>query len=95
MAAYVVVEIEIHDPVTYEEYKRLAPPSIEKYGGRYIVRGGAIETLEGDWKPERFVMLEFPSVEQAKKWWNCAEYAQAKALRQKSSKTQMIVAGGL
>ena len=95
MSAYVVVEIEINDPVTYEEYKRLAPPSIAQYGGRYIVRGGAAETLEGTWSPKRFVMLEFESVEQAKKWWNSVEYAEAKALRQKCARTQMIVVAGL
>lgn len=95
MSAYVVVEIDIHDPVTYEEYKRLAPPSIAQYGGRYVVRGGACETLEGNWNPPRFVMLEFDSVDQAKKWWASPEYAAAKALRQKSSTTKMIVVPSL
>ncbi len=95
MSAYVVVEIEVQDPETYEEYKRQAPPSIAQYGGRYIIRGGQTETLEGEWNPKRFVMLEFDSVPQAKKWWNSPEYAAAKALRQKCAKTQMIVVAGL
>jgi uncharacterized protein (DUF1330 family) len=95
MSAYIVVEIEINDPATYEEYKRLAPLSIAQYGGRYIVRGGAAETLEGSWTPKRFVMLEFDSMDQAKNWWNSPEYAAAKALRQKCATTQMIVVPGL
>lgn len=95
MPAYVVVEIQINDPAIYEEYKRLAPPSIAQHGGRYIVRGGTAETLEGQWAPKRFVMLEFDSVDRAKKWWNSPEYAAAKALRQKCATTQMIVVSGL
>ena len=95
MSAYVVVEIEVLDPERYETYKQLAPPSIAQYGGRYVARGGQVETLEGTWSPKRLVILEFPSVDQAKAWWNSAEYAQAKALRQAASRTQMIVVEGL
>lgn len=95
MPAYVVVEIEVTDPVTYEEYKRLAPPSIAQYGGRYIIRGGKTETLEGDWSPKRFVMLQFDSVQRAKDWWSSPEYAEAKALRQRSAKTRMVLVDGL
>ena len=65
MAAYVVVEISIHDPQTYERYKTLAPPSIATYGGRYLIRGGSTTAGEGDWAPERFVILEFASAERA------------------------------
>ena len=95
MSAYVVVEIEVLDPERYETYKQLAPPSIAQYGGRYVARGGQLETLEGTWSPKRLVILEFPSVDQAKAWWNSAEYAQAKALRQAVARTQMIVVPGL
>jgi uncharacterized protein (DUF1330 family) len=95
MSAYVVVEIEVLDPERYETYKQLAPPSIAQYGGRYVARGGQVETLEGTWSPKRLVILEFPSVDQAKAWWNSAEYAQAKALRQAVTRTQMIVVPGL
>lgn len=95
MAAYLVVQVTIEDPVRYEDYKRLVTPTLAKYGGRFLVRGGRTETLEGDWAPERFVVLEFPSVERAKAWWSCEEYAPAKALRQATSKTQMIVAEGV
>jgi uncharacterized protein (DUF1330 family) len=73
----------------------MVPPTLTPYGGRFIVRGGATETLEGDWSPQRIVILEFPSVAQAKAWWASAEYAEAKALRQATARTQMIVVEGV
>ena len=94
MPAYIVVEVEVEDPVRYESYKKMVPPSLAAYGGRFLVRGGKVETLEGNWSPKRFVMVEFPSVEQAKAWWNSPDYAEAKALRQATAKTQMIVVEG-
>lgn len=95
MPAYVVVEVAVHDAQTYERYKQLAPPAITAYGGRYLARGGATEALEGEWKPPRFVILEFPTVERARAWWNSPEYAAAKALRQASSETRMLLVEGL
>ena len=95
MPAYVVVQVEVEDSVRYEDYKPMVPPSLEPYGGRFIVRGGKVETLEGEWAPKRLVMLEFPTMEQAKAWWASAEYKDAKALRQATSNTQMIVVEGL
>ncbi len=95
MAAYIIVQVDVKDPARYERYKSLVPPSFQKYGGRFVVRGGKTETLEGDWAPKRFVIVEFPSVEQAKAWWASPEYAEAKALRQATAETQMIVAEGL
>jgi uncharacterized protein (DUF1330 family) len=95
MAAYIMVEIAIHDAQTYERYKQLAPPSIAAYGGRYLVRGGAVEVLEGSWNPPRFVILEFPTVERARAWWSSPEYAPAKALRQACTQTDMILMEGL
>jgi uncharacterized protein (DUF1330 family) len=94
MSAYVVVDIDVTDPVRYEEYKKLAAPTVAAYGGRYVVRGGATETLEGDWTPKRLVVLEFDSVEQAKAWWSSPEYSPAKALRQQTANTEMVVAEG-
>jgi uncharacterized protein (DUF1330 family) len=94
VSAYVIVDIEVVDPVRYEEYKKLAAPTVAAYGGRYLVRGGPTETLEGDWAAKRLVVLEFESVEQAKAWWSSPEYAPAKALRQQTANTQMIVAEG-
>jgi len=95
MAAYLVVEVEVHDPARYEDYKAMVPPSLEAYGGRFLVRGGKVETLEGDWAPQRFVMVQFPSLEQARAWWASEGYADAKALRQATATTQMIVVEGV
>jgi uncharacterized protein (DUF1330 family) len=92
MSAYVVVEVEVSDPVSY---KQMVPPSLTAYGGRFLVRGGKVETLEGDWSPRRMVIVEFPSVEKAKEWWNSAGYEEAKALRQATAATQMIVVDGI
>lgn len=94
MAAYVIVEVEVTDPATYEEYKKLTPASLAAYEGKFIVRGGQYETLEGDWKPNRIVMLEFPTVERAKAWWNSPEYTKAKAIRHRAANTKMIVLEG-
>jgi uncharacterized protein (DUF1330 family) len=95
MPAYIVVEVEVNDPIRYEQYKAMVPPSLEAYGGRFLVRGGKVERLEGEWSPKRFVMVEFPSVDKAKAWWDSPEYAEAKALRQATAKTQMIVVEGV
>lgn len=94
MPAYVVVQIAIHDPATYERYKALAPPSIAAYGGRYVVRGGASEVLEGSWQPPRLVVLEFPTAAQARAWWASPEYAAAKAVRQRCAETEMLLIEG-
>jgi len=74
MSAYIIVDIDIHDTAGLEEYRRQVPATIAKYGGRFIVRGGKFETLEGNWNPKRLVVLEFPSGEQAKRWYDSAEY---------------------
>jgi uncharacterized protein (DUF1330 family) len=95
MAAYVIVDIEVTDPVGYEEYKKLAAPTVAAYGGRYVVRGGAAETLEGDWIPRRLVVLEFESVADARRWWDSPEYAEARAVRQRTARTNMVVVAGL
>ncbi|GAA4439072.1 DUF1330 domain-containing protein [Pontibacter saemangeumensis] len=94
MSAYVLVEVEVTDPATYEDYKQLTPASLVPYDGKFVVRGGAYETLEGDWKPQRIVLLQFPSVERAKAWWNSPEYARAKAIRQRAANTKMLVLEG-
>jgi uncharacterized protein (DUF1330 family) len=94
LAAYVIADIDVHDAQPYEEYKRIAPPSIAAYGGRYIVRGGETTILEGDWIPRRCVVLEFPTVEQAKAWWDSAAYQPAKALRRSCSQSHMILVAG-
>ena len=94
MAAYVVVEIDVTDPVGYEEYRRLGPPAIAAYGGKFVVRGGKVELLEGAWAPKRLVVPEFESVERAKKWWASKEYGAAKQVRHKTAITNMIIVEG-
>jgi uncharacterized protein (DUF1330 family) len=94
MAAYIIVDIDVTDPALYEEYKTLAPPTVAQYGGKYIVRGGAVETLEGDWQPKRLVILEFESVAQAKAWWASEEYRIPKSMRQRASLSTMLVVQG-
>lgn len=95
MAAYILVEVNVHDPVAYEDYKKMTPGSLVPFDGKFIVRGGATETLEGDWKPERFVILEFPSLQKAKAWWNSDIYAPVKALRHRTANSKMIVVEGV
>lgn len=94
MAAYLIVEISIHNPAEYEDYKKLTPGSLKNYQGKFIVRGAKTECLEGEWNPERIVVLEFPSVELAKAWWASEEYAPAKALRQRTAHTKMLLVEG-
>jgi uncharacterized protein (DUF1330 family) len=95
MPAYILVEITIEDQAVYEEYKTRTPSSIAAYDGKFIVRGGITETLEGDWTPGRIVILEFPTVARAKEWWDSELYAPAKALRQRSASTRMVVVEGI
>ncbi len=95
MPAFLVVQIEVVNKEKYDSYKQMVPPSLLPYGGRFVVRGGKLETLEGTWSPERFVIIEFPSVAQAKAWWNSPEYAHAKAIRQESARTQLILVEGV
>ena len=95
MAAYVIVEIEITDPVGYEEYRRLATPTVTAHGGRYLVRGGKTQTLEGAWQPRRIVVLEFPTLERAREWYECEAYRRARAVRHASAKTEMILVEGV
>ncbi len=94
MSAYVVVDIEVLDPEGYKEYVKLAPPTVTQYGGRYLARGGANETLEGNWHAKRLVILEFADVDKAKAWLNSPEYKPIRALRHKYAKTNMVVVAG-
>lgn len=95
MTAYIIFTIEVTNPVEYEDYKKLAAPTVAQYGGKYVVRGGNTETLEGTWSPKRLVVLEFENVERAKAWINSAEYAPARALRNKYAKSEAIVVEGV
>ena len=95
MSAYVITDITVNNPERYEYYKKLAPPAIEAYGGKYLARGGRAEKLEGNWEPNRIVILELESVETAKKWIDSPEYREARALRRQNASTNMIVVEGL
>ena len=94
MTAYVIAEIEVTDQGIYDEYRKQVPATLEKYGGRFIVRGGKTETLEGGWSPKRLVVLEFASMDQALKWYRSAEYKPLIALRQRGSRGKLVAVEG-
>ncbi len=94
MPAYVIVQITVTGSAVYERYKAMAPPAIAAYKGRYLLRGGSVETLEGTWNPKRLVILEFPDAVHARAWWNSTEYSEGKALRQSCAETEMILVDG-
>jgi uncharacterized protein (DUF1330 family) len=95
MPAYVVCEVEVIDAEAFESYKALAPPTIAAYGGRYLARGGRTDTLEGDRSPQRLVILEFPSLERAREWWESEEYAPAKSARNAAARVRMTCVEGV
>ena len=96
MAAYVIAQVTVNDPVRYADYRAMVPASLEAYGGKFVARGGKTEVLEGEYDlPERFVIMEFPSVERAKEWWSSEEYREAKELRQAISNGVLIVTEGI
>lgn len=95
MTAYVIVDIHVIDAEGYEEYKNLAPAAVAKYGGKYLARGGRTEAFEGDWYPGRLVILQFDSIEAARKWLDSAEYAPARKLRHQYARSNMVVVEGL
>lgn len=94
MAAYVFLEIEVTDPDVYEAYKKRSPAAVAAYGGKYLVRGGKTEVLEGDWQPNRLVILEFENTDKAKAWLNSPEYHPAWELRKKSARTRSVLMEG-
>jgi uncharacterized protein (DUF1330 family) len=94
MPAYIVVQIDVHDPLLYDEYKLAAQATLARYGGRYIVRGGPVTELEGPWNPKRFVVLEFPDKERARAWYDSPEYGPPKAIRHASASSRMILVEG-
>jgi uncharacterized protein (DUF1330 family) len=94
MAAYVIVDIEVHDDPGMAEYRKLVPATVEKYGGRFAVRGGAFEVREGSWQPRRIVLLEFPSMDAARRWYDSPEYAPLLAMRRKASRANLVIVDG-
>lgn len=95
MAAYVIAQIEVVDPAQFETYRQQVPATIAAFGGRYIVRGGESETLEGTWNPKRVVILEFPDRTTAKAWWSSQAYSPVKAIRQAAARTELIAIDGV
>ncbi|HEV8105892.1 MAG TPA: DUF1330 domain-containing protein [Burkholderiales bacterium] len=94
MSAYVIGEIEVTDSAVYEDYRKQVAATVQKYDGKFVVRGGKVEALEGGWLPRRLVMLEFPSMEQAQKWYRSSEYAPLIALRQRASRGKLVLVEG-
>ena len=92
--AYVIVEVNVTDPQLFQEYAKGVPATISAYDGKYLVRGGAVESKEGGWAPKRVVVLEFPSMDQARKWYDSPEYAPLKTLRQSASQGRGIIIEG-
>lgn len=95
MAGYVIVQVDVHDSDGFAVYREMVPPTLEAYGGRYLVRGGEFVCLEGQWDPKRLVIIEFDDVDKAKAWWNSTQYAPAKQLREKTAESKLIIVEGL
>jgi uncharacterized protein (DUF1330 family) len=94
MAAYLLVDCEVTDPKQYDEYRRLAQAAVAQYGGRYVVRGGETVVLEGTWKPKRIIVVEFPDLERARKFYDSPEYGNARAARAGAAQMNMIAVAG-
>ena len=94
MAVYVIIEIKIRDKEPYSEYVEKVRSIVEKYNGRYLVRGGKVTPIFGDWNPERIIVIEFPSYEDVKRWLSSQEYKEIAPLREKSTITKAIVVEG-
>jgi len=95
MPAYLVADIEVTDPVGYDEYKKRVPAVIAAHGGRYLARGGASEVLEGTWRPKRSAIIEFPSLASMKAFWESPDYQPLREIRERSAKSNLVVIEGL
>ena len=95
MAAYAIADVEVTDPAKFQEYGSQVPATVEKYGGKYLVRGGAIEKAEGDWEPSRMAIIEFESMEQLKKWYHSQEYSGPMQLRHQSANANVLFVEGV
>jgi uncharacterized protein (DUF1330 family) len=94
MAAYVIADIQVTDPAAYEQYRPLAAASVARFGGQFIVRGGKVDLLEGAPQPERIVLIEFPDLENARRWYNSEEYQRALKIRQAASRGRVFLVDG-
>lgn len=95
MAAYLIAQISIHDMETFKKYQKEVPATIEKYGGKYMVRGGEVTPMEGDWKPDRMVMLEFPNMTTLKKWYDSKDYQSIIGFRTAAADGKMVFVEGI
>jgi uncharacterized protein (DUF1330 family) len=95
MPAYLVSDVSVLDPEAFQMYRTRAAAAIAEYGGRYLARVGAIEPLEGSWRPERIIIVEFPSIEQARAWYRSPEYAAALEVREKALSRDLILVDGV
>ncbi|PWC40601.1 hypothetical protein TSO221_24905 [Azospirillum sp. TSO22-1] len=95
MSAYIIVEADVHDPVAFEEYKKLSSEAVKRHGATFLVRGGAMHVLEGDWQPKRIVVLEFPSAEAAHAFYHSPEYEKAREARRHAAKLNIILVEGM
>lgn len=96
MAAYILVDTQIENPEAYEEYKALARPIAESFGGKYLTRGGAMDIIDNDlWSPTRIVLIEFPDIEKARSFMNSEAYAPVRPLRENNAKCTLVLLEGL
>jgi uncharacterized protein (DUF1330 family) len=95
MAAYVIVETDVTDPERYERYKAAATEAVVAHGGRYLVRGGELDVLEGDWEPSRLVVLEFDDLATARRWYDSEGYRQARRLREGAARLRLVAVQGV
>jgi uncharacterized protein (DUF1330 family) len=95
MPAYIIADVTVTDLPAMEEYRKQVPATLAKYGGRFLVRGGAHHTVEGDWKPSRLVVLEFPSMADARRWYDSEEYKGPKAMRLRAGLTNLVMVEGV
>jgi uncharacterized protein (DUF1330 family) len=95
MPGYVIAEVTVTDPPGFEKYRQMVGPTVARYGGRFVVRGGKTETVEGQWEPTRLIVLEFESAARAKEWWASEEYREANALRQRTARTNAVIVEGV
>lgn len=94
MAAYVIADVDVTDAAKYEDYKKLTPGAVAKHGGRFLARGGQTAVLEGSWRPARLVVIEFPTLEQARNFYTSVEYTAARRARAGAAKMNMVVVDG-
>jgi uncharacterized protein (DUF1330 family) len=95
VSVYLIIDIEVYNPELYNQYMECASVIVARYGGRYLVRGGAITPLSGTWHPERIVLIEFESMERLQACFGSAEYREVAPLRENSTHSRSIVVEGL